>query len=299
MRSQMIMKAQLPKSGALFLGFVLIISGTMAQTPDSSRWGAVYVAGGAYLVAGQPLFRGDLDKFAPGSVLLAQDLDDHTFSNDRFYSGSGSFEISLGLYPCLRQGHQGPELRVGVIYGGEVAQSAFLQRTIRTPYDTLTSSQTGEQVFIDSVHQSNYVVRRSAERFGLNASMIWRTQARWSFFGGAGLAGGLCMNALTSVEHDVIEGVDGPGVNYGTDHHSHTYYGTTVDEELFRNGTGGWLALYTPIGLDFQLARRSTFWNRLHLYYELRPQFMVQGSPELGTYTTLGMQSLFGARLKL
>jgi len=26
---------------------------------------------------------------------------------------------------------------------------------------------------------------------------------------------------------------------------------------------------------------------------------MVQGSPELGTYTDLGVQTLFGARLKL
>lgn len=292
------MMTHVTRIASLVLGLFVATTATMAQA-DSSRWGSVYVAGGAYLVAGQPLFRGDLDKLAAGSVLLSQDLSDHTFSNDRYYSATGSFEVSLGLYPCERQGRQGPELRLGVIYAGGVSQSAFLQRTIRTPYDTLTSSQTGEQVFVDSVHQSNYWIRRSAERFGLNASLIWRTDARWSFFGGVGLAGGLAMNAGTSVTHDTYEGIDGPGSSYENGHYSNGGYGNRDNLEVFRNGTGWWLSMYTPIGLDFQIARRNAFWNRLHLYYEVRPQLIMQGSPELGTYTDFGMQSLFGARLKL
>ncbi len=293
------MKILTPWIAAVLIGLFLATSVATAQAPDSSRWGSVYVAGGAYLDAGQPLFRGDLDKLTPGSVLLAQELADHNFSNDRYYAGSGSFEISVGLHPCKRADRQGPELRLGVIYGGEVSQSAFLQRTTRTPYDTLTSSQTGEQVFVDSVHQSNYWIHRSAERFGLNLSMIWRTDARWSFFGGAGLAGGPAMNAGTSVTHDTYEGIDGPGSNYENGHYSHGGYGNQDGLEVFRNGTGWWLSMYTPIGLDFQIARRNAFWNRLHLYYEVRPQLIVQGSPELGSYTDFGIQSLFGARLKL
>ncbi len=283
----------------LCIGLCLVTAAAIAQAPDSSRWGSVYVAGGAYLVADQPLFRGDLDKLTPGSTLLGQDLDDHTFTNDHYYTGTGSFEISLGLQPWKHQDREGPELRLGVTYGGGISQSAFLQRTVRTPYDTLTSSQTGEQVFVDSVHESKYWIHRTSERFGMNASMIWRTRARWSFFGGGGFAGGLSMNARTTVQHDVVEGIDGPGSNYESGHYSYGYSGNATNEELFRNGTGWWLALYTPIGLDFQLARRSTFWNRLHLYYELRPQIIVQNAPELSTYTDFGIQSLFGVRLKL
>ncbi|HRH69436.1 MAG TPA: hypothetical protein PLB89_08030 [Flavobacteriales bacterium] len=293
------MSAYPTRAAASLLGLLVGSMVAMSQAPDPSRWGSVYVAGGTYFVAGQPLFRGDLEKLAPGSVLLAQDLSDHNFSNDRYYSGTGSFEISLGFLPWQREGKPGPELRLGVIYAGSIPQNALLQRTTRTPYDTLTSSQTGEQFFVDSMHQSSYWIEHSAERFGLNASLIWRTQARWSFFGGCGLAGGPAMNAGTYVRHTLVDRIDGPGANYEGGQYSQGYSAYTNGTEFFRNGTGWWLSMYTPIGLDFQIARYNAFWNRLHLYYEVRPQLLVQNSPELGTYTDFGIQSLFGARLKI
>lgn len=297
MRSQMIMKTRTTRIAPLLFGLVQVANGLLAQAPDSSRWGSVHVAGGAFMVGDQLLFRGDLDKVAPGSALLGQDLGGHTFSDDRYYSGTGSFEMSIGLHPCMQQGRRGPELRLGFIYAGQVSQNALLRHTVQAAYDTLTSSQTGQQVFLDSVYQSDYRILRSGERFGLNASIIWRTNGRWSLFGGAGLAGGPTMNMRTRIRHQVMHWVDGPDVGY--DNYPTNWRENEDNEELFRNGTGWWSSFYVPIGLDFQLARRNSFWNRLHLYYEVRPQLMVQGSPELGTYTDLGVQTLFGARLKL
>ena len=188
---------------------------------------------------------------------------------------------------------------MGVTYAGFMSQGAWLQRTERTPYDTLTSNQTGEQVFVDSVKRSTYWVDHYGERFGLNASLIWRTQGRWSLFGGVGSVGGLILNSRTDVSKAVYEGVENATTN-GTTGYEHTgAFGRNDAQESFRNGTGWWFAGQIPLGLDFQISRGGSFWNRVHLYYELRPQLLLQHTPELGTYSSFSLQSLFGARLKL
>ncbi len=248
-------------------------------------------------MADAPLFSNDIRLLAPGSRLLDRDLSDHKFTNDRYEVGTGSFEASIGLRPFRRADKMGPELRVGVIYAGLVDQSAALRRTTRMSYDTLTSSQTGVQTFVDSVFRDNIRLRHSAERIGVSASLIWRTQGRWSLYGGVGVAGGPTLNARSEVRSDETRSTEirdfTQGEVYGSD------FNASDDVELFRNGNGWWLATYLPIGLDFQLARTGTFFSRLHLFYEIRPQMVFQGSPELGSNSAFGMQTVFGLRLRL
>ena len=293
------MKTHITPIVPLFLGFFLANTGTMAQSPDSSRLGSIYIAGGGFMAADQPLFRGDLARLAPGSPLSEEDLTDHKFGNDRYYDGTGVFEVSLSILPFWTTDRSGPEVRLGLTYAGVMSQGAWLQKTERTPYDTLTSSQTGEQFFMDSVKRSTYWVDRYAERFGVNASLIWRTQGRWSLFGGVGFVGGPVLNARTDVSKAVHEGVESATTN-GSGGYDHSgAFGRNDAQESFRNGTGWWFAGQIPLGLDFQIARRGSFWSQLHLYYELRPQLLLQNAPELGTYSSFSIQSLFGVRLKL
>lgn len=251
------------------------------------------------MVTDAPLFSNDMGVLAPGSRLLDRDLSGHKFTNDRYESGTGSFEASIGLHPFKGSGARGPELRLGVIHAGLVNQSAVLQRTTRQPYDTLTSSQTGEQTFVDSVHRDQVLLDHSAERFGVNASLIWRTQGRWSLYGGVGLAGGPVLNARTQVRARVKGGVEPNEPTEGDAYYGFDGFWGNDDVETFRNGTGWWVSTYLPLGLDFQLARTGTFFSRLHVYYELRPQMVFQGSPELGSSTAFGVQTLFGLRLKI
>jgi len=233
-----------------------------------------------------------------GSTLLAGGHVDHDYSNAGYEDATGLFDAGISFHPFRKSAGLGPELRVGFLYGGRSTLTGYLRRSTRTPYDTLTSSQTGETFYVDSVHSSTYLVEYSAERFGLSTSLVWRTKGRWSIYGGVGLAGGLLMNARTEVYHSTYDGVDDPNNNRPSD----VYYGRYSGNggtETFRNGTGWWLSLNTPLGLDFQVARRSAFWSRVHLYDELRPQLLFQGTPELGTGTNFGVQSVFGVRLKL
>lgn len=262
------------------------------------RLGSVYIGGGGFAGADPFFGRGDLARFTPGSDLLGRDLTDHTFDKDGWLSGEGSFDLALGFFPCVKAGRNGPELRLGMIYGSGPSLGGRLSRTTYTPYDTLTSSQTGQQTVIDSVNRSEYRVRYASERLGLNGSLIWRRPGRWSLYGGAGIMGGVLMNAQTTVTHEVDVYTDG-GYSYPWSNGDHDFDHVPEERESFRNGTGWWLGAYVPLGLDWRAATVSPFWSRVHFCYELRPQIIMQNIPELPTATGAGMQALFLARVEL
>jgi len=242
-----------------------------------------------------------MNTLAPGSTILNRELGQHRFSNETFEIGSGAVEFALSIHPFKRPNAPGPELRVGLCYAGTMNRSATLQRTIREPYDTLTSSQTGEQFLVDSVFRDRIWLDHSAERMGVSASLIWRTRGRWSLYGGVGFAGGPLLNARTEVRWTVSNTVE-PHRDTADEE---PYFGFNGEDgtdevlEAYRNGNGWWLATNLPIGLDFQLARRGLFFSRLHLFNEVRPQMVVQGTRESGTSSSFGAQSVFGLRLCL
>lgn len=268
-----------------------------AQEVPSSPWSTGYLAGGGFFAGNEALFRQDVALLTPGSALLAGGLPDHDYDSDPYLEeGAGLFEAGIGLLPFRKADRNGPELRLGFLYAGRNQLSGYFSRTTRTPYDTLTSSQTGEVYYIDSVHRSTYAVEYSAERFGLNASLTWRTNGRWSIYGGVGLAGGLLMNARTDVYRSIFDSVDGPSPGPGDGFYGRYNSGAS---ESFRNGSGWWVSLYAPIGLDFRIARKGELWGRLYLYTELRPQLVFQGMPELGTGTSFGIQNILGLRFAL
>lgn len=279
---------------------LLVWSGVVTAQEDAPvrRLGSVYIGGGGF-VGVDPFFgRGDVKRFAPGSQLLDRDLADHTFNKDGWLSGEGSFDLAIGFFPCAKAERNGPELRLGVLYGSGPSLGGTFSRTTYTPYDTLTSAQTGEQFVIDSVNHSEYRVRYRAERLGLNGSLIWRRPGRWSLYGGAGIMGGVIMNAQTTVTHEVDTYTDGgsePAWNNG----DRRFQDTPEEQESFRNDTGWWLGAYVPLGLDWRAATVSTFWSRVHFCYELRPQLVMQCIPELPSATGAGMQAVFLARVEL
>lgn len=207
-----------------------------------------------------------------------------------------SFVMSIGLLPFSKEDHLGPELRLGFIHAGWNERQATLQKMQRTPYDTLVSASTGQEYLVDSVHGSTYFISTKAERIGLDVSMVWSYIGRWSLYGGVGVMGGPSVNARTYVQLENYEGItaaQGPSSYYpqGGDRQS-TY-------ETLKSGTGWWLSTYVPIGIDFRLSKEHPFWKQLHLYYELRPQLLIQGSPELDSTVGTGLLANFGIRMTL
>lgn len=273
---------------SVFLFGAVAFTAMQAQTVHS-----ISIGFGPNIIDQPDLLKSDVLKLVP---LYPENVADHEMDPWDQQQETFSFVMSIGLLPFSKEDHRGPELRLGFIHAGWNERHATLRHTVRTPYDTLVSAATGEQFLVDSVHGTTYSISTKAERIGLDASLVWSTTGRWSLYGGVGVMGGPSFNARTYVELENYEGLataQGSSSNFPQGSLRKSTY------EVFKGGTGWWTAAYFPFGIDFTLSRKHPFWQQMHLYYELRPELLIQGSPELDSTMGTGLLANFGIRLTL
>lgn len=210
----------------------------------------------------------------PESELLK--IDYQGFNEDPLYFNYNS-DVLLNLLWGFKIG-QGSKLeqvlRFGVTYSGTTVYSNSFKKTITIPYDTLNSTRTGNQTFIDSVYKEYTTINVSQERIGLDVSYIIKSNPsnRLVFYSGGGAVLGLSVNARASIKQN-----------------SYSYFATVDDDyyqnrarsnddnksEVFNLSNNFWAQLYVPIGLDFRLSNVNPFWQRMHIYSELRPNMQL------------------------
>lgn len=261
--------------------------------PNTTLWGSAYFMGGGASMDHGSLFRADLDALAPGSKLLQADLSDHIRSQSHGIDegGSSSFAALVGIHPFRGQAGPGPELRLGLFHSQGRSPILGYLRERSFPYDTMTSSATGSHFVVDSTSWSRYSMWYRAERFGLDGSLVFRTNddRRWNLYGGAGIGIGITLNARTMVRHKSGWAIDAP---YAM-HEEH------LEKEEFRNENGLWFSGSLPMGVGFRLARRGDLLRRLDLFLEWRPQLLYRSGDELGARMQFGRTWLFGLRTRL
>ncbi len=291
----------LPARVVIILSSALLALSLHAQDefvpPEGSTgvWGSVYVLGGSSTAETMGLFLADMRTLAPGSELLLMDLGSHTqrvgFGVDR--SAFSAFSALAGFHPFRTEGARGPELRLGVQYGGGRVGNLAYDREEYFPYDTLLSPNSGVQYIVDSITYSELTMEHHAERVGVDASLIFRTggRSRWSVYGGPALGLGAVFNAYTTIRHDSGSSIDYPGGG-----------GSSVSEqrtESYRNAGAMWFSAAVHFGFGFRMARYGDFLRRIDLFYEFRPQMLVTVGDDLGGTTRFGNQLHFGARVRL
>lgn len=239
----------------------------------------------------------DFQTLAPSSSILQQDLSAYQSSPIYSFNLPGQSQtLSLGLKLAKLPN---ATLRLGVMHTGQRnALSAGGSYTETFRIDTLTSSQSGEQFFIDSFSTHSYHANYTQEQLRLDASLIFRYKAdkRWSFFGGIGANFGLSYNAATTIHHRVSPYGDYYGYGFFNDIMFNDF--GTHETETFENKGGFGLGVYAPLGIDFQVGKKREFWKPMHLYMELRPGFNVNQIAGLGTTFSAGNFSNVGIRFQ-
>jgi hypothetical protein len=238
---------------------------------------------------------------APGSEILARDITQ--FSSDPGMLSFGnalSAQVGFSIRNKEKSGyHPGRTLRLGIHYFSQQRYSYFSSRSVTTPWDTLTSAQTGEQILIDSVHTQSYSFDYWVDHLRLDASMIFRTvrESRWSWFGGIGMTFGPSLQSESSVQS-----ISTRTVRTGNIQANHFYDpdgdDVTIENENFTLKTviGG--SVYIPAGVDFRVGKKREFWKPVHIFYEIRPQVIFTSIPELDPSFRAGIQQGFGIRVK-
>lgn len=241
----------------------------------------------------------DFNKLAPQSTLLNDSFAGYSgYSNTLSNNAGFTFSALVGinfLNAAKTAYKSNPQWRLGFSYINGMAMSRTLRKEVKAPYDTLTSSQTGEMIFIDSVTSEYYNMHYQNEQLRLHLSIIFRTNpnARWSLYGGAGINAGMSFNARTEISYTQKKSTE----NKKT---SRDALGVTeYTSESFINNNGFGFAAFIPMGVDWRLGRKREFWKRLHFYYELSPQIDFTSVPELRTFISTGVTSNFGLRVSV
>lgn len=256
----------------------------------------IYLQNGAFFGASKGSLA-DLQTLAPQSVFLQQDLTAYqTYPTMNFNFPGQSQSLSVGLKMAKLPN---ATLRLGLMHTNQrnaLSTGGSYTETFRI--DTLTSSQTGDQFFIDSFSTHSYNANYSQEQLRLDASLLFRYNAdkRWSFYGGIGANFGLSYNATTQIHQRVSP----YGNTYGFGLFNDIFIDSgSHEQETFENKGGFGFGVYAPLGVDFQVGKKRNFWMPIHLYMELRPGFNVNQIAGIGTSFSAGNFSNVGLRFQI
>jgi hypothetical protein len=262
----------------------------------------IYIQSGFFSARNNDGTPSDFKKLAPQSVLLNNIMPDFYQPGGFSSTSNNMFSVLLGLQfndkpKTFYEGN--PLLRVGISYISGTTLTGGLFDEVRKPYDTLTSSQTGQTVYIDSINTKNYSMSYSSEQLRLDGSLIFRTnpESRWSIFTGMGITAGVSFNANTNIYYNSNGKAEARYAN-GNSFSSYGYSSSgNIKTEKFRNKTNIGLSIYIPLGIDFRIGKKREFWKRTHLFYELRPGINVTSIPELRPITNASVQHGIGLRV--
>ena len=241
----------------------------------------------------------DFRKIVPESKLLQSDFSDFTRSSGYGRTANSALTIAMGLQWREGKKPSNSQLRVGLTYFSSSNLNAFYYKENRYAYDTLTSSQSGKEYYVDSINSKSYSMNSKSEQIYLDVSYLFSTnpEARWSLFTGLGVSAGMSINAQASIYYsdfsriEPSQGSDYPNSGYGTQYSINGNIEWVDTKNVF-----GYFA-YIPMGVDFRIGKKREFWQRTHLFYELRPSLRYTRIPDLTTQYTAGLQQGIGIRV--
>lgn len=237
----------------------------------------------------------DFQSLAPNSILLNNDFSEFTSGSywkpmgPMGFRGNSFQSIQLGL---TFKNNPSPLWRIGISHVSSNMSAGYFNET-NTPYDTLTSSQTGEQYYVDSVKIENYFMSYGSQQLRIETSLLYRTnpEKRWSLYAGIGMSLGISLNAQTRINYNTYSFVSGLSNN-----NSYLNNYEEIHEKIV-NKTNITSSVFVPMGVDFRIGKNREFWKKIHLYYEMKPTLSFASIPELTTLTSINLSSCLGLKV--
>ncbi len=243
---------------------------------------------------------GDWRLLAPNSTLLGRDLSDHEeVTGGQQVIGAFAASVCVDLRKAGPVTRSGAYLRFGFNFMQHAGEGMNLRKETYTPYDTLTSAQTEQVTFIDSVVTSSYSIEHTYSQLALDAAVIYLKEypRHWSLFGGGGVQLGSSFAGKVSVRHAVYREVE-PRFIGGQDRPGEGRVSSSEMEDL-RTRSDVFVAAYVPLGVCYRLGLKRPFWRAMNLCYEMRPMLWLGGAPELKAGPQVGVVHYLGWRVDL
>lgn len=280
-----------------FLCAIALLSFLNTQAKNDScriKVTEVFINNGTFI---NQALRGSLDEFktlSNNSSILNQNFDNFfSYSGSRY---SGSYNMSnIGI--GLQRKNNGPVFRISAAYGMGLQMDLGYYKTSTYRIDTFTSSQTGQQIFVDSSVSDNYIMRHQSKMLQLDASIIWRTTNtnKLKLMGGIGIAIGTTLDASTEVLYSKSAYINNPStVQY---YRPIRTVAIESKNERYINPNQSSYSVYLPMGVDYQLSKKHPILKQFHLFQETK--FRLQYVKVISYSSALNVNLYFGFGLRL
>lgn len=256
----------------------------------------VYVQTGLFTERNSNGTLADFKTLAPKSKLLDNNFTDYNTNSGMSMNSNTMFSVMLGIKfgdTKNKKYKPNPLLRLGISYFSGTSLTGYLYKETRKTYDTLTSSQTGQNIYLDSITSQSYGMNYSSQQLRFDGSVIFRTnpEARWSLYTGIGITAGLSINAKTEIYYSKNQYSNSNSTSYSS------FGSGDYKSENFKQKNNFGASTFIPLGVDFRIGKKREFWKRTHLFYELRPSINITSIPELRTTINPSLQHGLGLRV--
>lgn len=231
-----------------------------------------------------------LAKF-PSSTILQDDYSAYYVHGSNWNYGLGeqpTVQFSMGLRKSSSPEHsllaRISSFRLGASMMGLSTETGHWSQTATGPYDTLTSSATGQQILIDSVRYSGVYYYSNQLQFQLSAAWMLDIvrSPKWHIQAGVAASGGLVMDHYTQVLRDDFTRYQQQYQPGQTPNGYYFSYGGDIQgsyERTFQSPsvTG---AVSIPVSVCYNLGRGLTDKLQLGVTYEAKPTMLLGGKTD-------------------
>lgn len=265
-----------------FLGMCTMkaLSQNNETNQNGFKFKSMALEGGMFYSSAHELSLSDLKNYSAQSQ-IAQEM---YSQKDSMIFGSFNYPTAIpyaGLSVQWKKVGQG-RIDSRIILGFDALQmdlgsiSAYRYQTGR--YDTITSSATGKEEYVDTVNTKGYSMYQSAEMVGLRLGYQISTKfdSRWQFI--AGINYSLRFSTHSQTQFNSFEYTYS---SYAGSFHQTYGESGTYRMEKFQKEKPLMNSVSIPIGVDFTVGKKRPFFQNLHL----------QLSAESGFYAVSGMSS--------
>ncbi len=272
----------------LSLATLIFLIGTAVLGQERSR--AHFLLTDISMTAGFETYfnRSALDDFLLNQVSASShiptNLNEYQSGFFDYSNGSATFEIMMGFAWRSSEEHGNKahkRLRIGLSYSQPSIISSSYHLNRKYPFDTLISTQSGSEFYIDSTYSSNLGMSYDISSLNLNTAFLWSTddKARISFYGGVSLSLALSFSSkviLSRNDFTYLSYEDGYAISYFSPSSQFLHQG----HESFRQSSSLGFGFSSPIGMDWRIGRQGKNLNELHLFAEVRPGVNFNNIPD-------------------